>query len=70
MGVAYGQSKIQKILDEIEKRKDDDEAAHEMEDALYEKFIQHVASSGNKRLSELAKLCLKTQDIDFARWCA
>lgn len=54
----------------IEESKGDSEIAHEFEDTLYRKFIEHVAENGNKKLSEMAKECLKTQKIEFARYTA
>ena len=57
--------------------KGDDEAAHGQEDDLYQDFVKMVAEipTGSHGavllvLSKIAKEVLKTQDIDFARWCA
>lgn len=48
----------------------DDESAHGNEDQLHHDFIQHIANSEYGELSEMAKEILKTDDIDFERWCA
>lgn len=47
----------------------DDEAAHGEEDTLHEDVLQAIAD-GADNPAELAQEALKTQDIDFARWCA
>jgi hypothetical protein len=64
---------LQEIRDRvasIDKESGDDEAAHSNEDKLRADFIAHVAAHGNKKLSEMAHEVLKTDTIDFARWCA
>ena len=44
----------------------DDEAAHASEDTLHQDVLRHFAGLGH----ELAAEALKTNDIEFARWCA
>ena len=61
---------VKKSLADIEAMKDDDESAHNAEDALYASFIQHVADTAGGDLAEMAREVLKTADIDFTRWCA
>ena len=61
------EEKIQKIRD----RAGDDESQHSMEDGLREAFIKYVADQDVfGKLSEMAKLVLTTNEIDFERWCA
>jgi hypothetical protein len=64
---------IQEILSRVAKIEEeswDDEVAHIKEDELRRDFIKHVAESGDKNLAEMASEVLKTEDIDFSRWCA
>ena len=44
----------------------DDEAAHSAEDALHQAVLLQLANEG----SEIARIALETQAIDFERWCA
>jgi hypothetical protein len=60
---------IKTRIDNIKAVSGDDEVAHIEEDALREDFIKYIAIGGNVT-SEMAKEVLKTNDIDFARWCA
>jgi hypothetical protein len=66
---------ITKRLDLI-KNTNDDEAQHDMEDELYAYFIRIVSKLeeseelSKPELSELAKLVLTSQNIEFYRWCA
>jgi len=55
---------------EIEAMKGDDEAAHSAEDGLRAEFIALVAEVGSPELAAMAREVLKTDDIDFCRWCA
>lgn len=48
----------------------DDEAAHSAEDNLWEKVLRLIASGETDTPAELAAAALKTQTVDFARWCA
>lgn len=48
--------------------RDDDEHAHNLEDALYIDVLQAIAN-GAPNAAELARDALRTQDIDFSR-CA
>ena len=63
---------IHAALDKIEEVKNDDERAHELEDQLYEDFINHVSISGgtDHQLAEKASLVLESRMIPFERWCA
>lgn len=57
-----------KAVAEIEKNKDDDERAHSEENRLHAAVLRYYAEGGTD--PELAREALKTQEIDFARWCA
>lgn len=48
----------------------DDEAAHVTEDELYADVLRAIAAGRCRKAAELAQEALKTQDIEFARWCA
>ena len=48
----------------------DDESAHNAEDRLREDFIRAVAAANLGELSDVAAEILKTEEIDFCRWCA
>jgi hypothetical protein len=54
----------------IEAMKGDDESAHAAEDVLRAGFIALVAEVGSPELAEMAREVLKTDEIDFCRWCA
>lgn len=47
----------------------DDEGAHAEEDTLHQNVLQAIAD-GADNPAALAEEALKTQNIDFARWCA
>jgi hypothetical protein len=47
----------------------DAEGAHSSEDMLYSDFVRFVATQEGD-LAEVAKEILKTEKIDFPRWCA
>lgn len=47
----------------------DDEGAHIAEDALYRKVLEAIAD-GAENAPTLARLALKTGEIDFSRWYA
>ena len=53
-------------VEEIRKISGDDERAHSKQDDLRRDFIMHLAQNGN----EIAAEILKTETIDFNRWCA
>ena len=53
----------------IQSASGDDEIAHGMEDTLYTDFIRYIASTNGEH-AEIARELLKTEEIDFARWCA
>jgi len=56
---------------EIEQSKGDDEIVHRLEDQLYRDVLQWIADNcGPSQEGMVARIALKTQDVDFARWCA
>lgn len=61
---------IQQRVRHIEQCKGDYECAHGMEDQLMQDFIKHVAEKGSPKLKAMAREVLKTEDIDFPRYCA
>jgi len=64
-------SDVEKDVAEIEAMKRDDEMAHSFEDALYEKVLIAIRDrEPGDDPADLAKAALKTQEIEFARWCA
>ena len=54
---------------EVEENKYDPEKAHGMEDDLHRAVLAEIAK-GAKNAQQLAKLALKTCDIEFPRRCA
>ena len=60
---------IREAIADIKSHRDDDEVAHGSEDALREKVLRAIAD-GAPNAAELAAEVLKTEEIDFARWCA
>jgi len=61
---------IKRRVSEIDKAKGDYECAHGMEDQLMQDFIKHVAENAPRGLARMAREVLKTEDIDFPRYCA
>lgn len=47
----------------------DDEVAHSLEDRLYHDFVKMVAAQEGP-FRAIAEEILKTEVIDFERWCA
>jgi hypothetical protein len=56
-------------LDRIRAMAGDDEAAHVAEDAFRAAVLVDIAS-GAPNAAALAAIALRTEEIDFARWCA
>ena len=50
--------------------RNDDEVAHAKEDGLRADFIQHIADGDFGELTDIAKIILETDKIDFCRWYA
>ena len=61
---------LEKRVQEIEAMKGDPEMAHSYEDSLYADFIRYVSTLPDQQLAIKAAIVLKTEKIDFARWCA
>ena len=59
---------VEKIIKDIQDIKDQ-EAAHSREDELHQKVLDAIAR-GSKNAKELAKAALKTNKLNFGRWCA
>jgi len=64
--------KINERLQNIEAIKGDPEMAHVGQDELHQEFIAYVADleAHLPELAAKAKLVLKTNEINFARWYA
>ncbi len=60
---------IKKSIEEIKTEAGDDEMQHGLEDALYVAFIRFISESKSP-YKDMAKEILKTEDLDFSRWCA
>lgn len=54
---------------EIYETRVDDEMAHSAEDALRREVLEHIANGG-RNARRLAEIALRTEEINFARWCA
>ena len=62
---------VTNMVGTINDRRGDCECAHVLEDGLYLKLVTFVSMySTDEDAKALAKEVLKTQDIDFERWCA
>lgn len=48
----------------------DDEAAHCEEDELHKDVLRFIAEGCLGQVSALAIAALRTEEIEFARWCA
>ncbi len=63
-------NEAEESVSKIKRMRADDEAAHSREDALYLAFVEWIAKTGNAEQASVAREILKTQQIEFARWCA
>jgi hypothetical protein len=61
----YLDSKIK----EIENNRNDDEAAHSLEDSLHEECFKMIVKYKEYAI-EIASKALSTSKISFSRWCA
>ncbi len=61
---------VKKYVLEIENEAHDDEAAHSLEDRLYERVLKHISLGICQDPVLCCEEALKTQKINFARWCA
>jgi hypothetical protein len=63
-------SLVQDRVKEIAKVVTDDERAHGLEDALHCDVLKVIAAtSQDPRARALAAAAIKTEEIDFGRWC-
>ncbi|MFP8960022.1 hypothetical protein ACLIYP_05530 [Streptomyces nanhaiensis] len=60
---------IARRLAEIHAVQDDNEAAHGLEDALHRDVLAAIAA-GAPDAELLAAAALRTETLDFGRWCA
>lgn len=56
-------------VEDIRASAGDDEAAHGMEDQLFESVLRAVAD-GHPQSVAMAKAALRSLELDFERWCA
>lgn len=61
---------IEDRVETIDRIKGDYEMAHAMEDRLMRDFVEFVAQSGDDHMATLARAVLKTEELDFPRYCA
>lgn len=59
----------QRWLDRIDRLTDDPERASKEEDHFHEAVLREIAD-GNPDAQLLARVALRTTDLDFPRWCA
>jgi hypothetical protein len=62
----------ERALEELERIRamaGDDESAHSAEDDFRAAVLMDIAN-GAPNAKELAAIALRTEEIDFARWCA
>lgn len=63
-------SDVEAAVQRIAAMSDDDEAAHEAEDALHQSVLAYIVDHGDAKSAALARAALATTNIGFARWCA
>lgn len=61
---------VKQQVAKIDAMKDDAESAHSAENGLRAEFIALVAEVGSPELAAMAREVLKTDEIEFGRWCA
>lgn len=60
-------------IEEIYNIRHDDEVAHMKEDSLRNDFLIAISEgkySSVENIKELSKIVLRSNNIDFSRWCA
>jgi hypothetical protein len=55
---------------EVYAMRGDPEAAHSAEDALYLRVLEKIARGEAMDPQKCAEIAIRTQGIDFPRWCA
>ncbi|WP_297952990.1 hypothetical protein [uncultured Lactobacillus sp.] len=63
-------NEVKKWVDSIKDSRSDFEAAHVLEDELYLKILRGIADGTCEDPQQVAKEAIKTQDINFPRYCA
>lgn len=63
-------NEVKKWVDSIKDSRRDFEAAHVLEDELYLKILRGIAAGTCEDPQQVAKEAIKTQDINFPRYCA
>lgn len=63
-------TEVRQRIEGIRKAHGDEESAHAQEDRLYQDVLASIANGTCEDVQEVARLCLLTKDIEFARWCA
>ena len=63
-------NEVKKWVDSIKDSRRDFEAAHVLEDVLYLKILRGIAAGTCEDPQQVAKEAIKTQDINFPRYCA
>jgi hypothetical protein len=64
---------LDEVTDEVERIReiaDDDEVAHNKEDALHQKVLKAIAAAECADPAACAAAALRTLEIEFSRWCA
>lgn len=61
---------VRNQVKEIRRISGDDEMAHAMEDNLYANLLTSISQGACEDPAVCAAEALKTQDINFQRWCA
>lgn len=61
--------RVRERVQDIENNKDDDEHAHDLEDALYKDVLRAIVA-GDVDAPALAKAALEAENIEFSRWRA
>lgn len=57
-------------VEAVDKIAYDDEAAHRLEDQLWVAVLLHIARGKCYNPRRCSRVALKTQNINFSRWCA
>jgi len=61
---------VYKTIGAIEAKREDDETAHILEDALHQAVLRAIADGECDHPNLVAAAALQTNSISFSRWCA
>jgi hypothetical protein len=61
---------VKECLARLEEIRDDDEAAHGLEDDIWEAVLFAIASGEAEQPGAMALEALLTREVEFSRWCA